>query len=217
MFDKVQRVQKVRSGETLRFRDSKGRLTKFDARKKLVAEIWRVDRAGKKTIARKTDKVLNKTKSGRPVPQKFSASKTKKQILFLKNEKQGPRLSAVVKNKRITIDARFTIEDNIEARIPEMIDDIVKFSKRGNGGYMTAEFMVQDEDGEEIFEVVNLVLKGSRAYIIFSIAQAIIARLYKNKNRMSNIKKSPLKKRARYLRSLSIRFQWTETKQLKEV
>ncbi len=223
LFEKFERVEKVRQGESLRFRDARGRLTKFDGRKKLTAEIWRVSTGknskGKKvTIARRTNKVLNKTKSGKPILQKFTAKKTKKQLLFLQNARQGPRHSSEVKNKRVTFDARHTIEDNVEAKLPEMVNDIVKYSRRGNGGYVTIEFTVMDpETNEEKFEVINLVLKGTRGYIIYTIAAAIIARLYANLKRMSSIKDSPIGKRGTYVRSISPRFTWMETKRLQNL
>lgn len=220
MFDKFKYVKKVRSGETLRFRTPNGKLAKFDGRKKLIAEIWITSTVKKgkktKTISRRTDKVLNKTRKGQPIPEKFNSKTTKKRLLFLKNEKSGPRISAEVFFQTITIDARHTIEDNIEMKLPKMINDILTYSRRGNGAVVTIEFQLSTDDGNR-FEVIRLVLKGNKGYIIKTIAAAIIARLYSNARRMSNISDSPIKKRGKYVRSIKPRFSWTETKRLQDV
>lgn len=222
IFDKFKYVKKVRQGESLRFRTPDGRLTKFDGRKKLIAEIWVTSTVTKgrkkKSISRRTDKVLNKTRKGRPVPEKFSPKLTKKRLLFLQHAKKGPRHAAEVKSKRITIDARHTIEDNLEIKIPEMAQDIQKWSRRGNGGYVTIEFQLRENETNLLkVEVINIVLKGNKNYVIKSVAAAIIARLYANLKRMSNISDSPLGKRGNYARSIKPRFTWTETKRLQDL
>lgn len=209
LFDTLVRVKKVRQGESLRFRLPSGKLTKFDGRKKLVAEIW----LGNK----KTNRVLNPTKKGKPIPQKFDARVTKKRQMFLRNAKSGPRISAEIKEIKITLDARFTIEDNIEAKCPEMINDIVTYSRRGNGGYVTVELTLKTEFGEVFYETITAVIRGGRALIILELARMIIARFYRHEMRMSNMKISPLGNRGRYVRGAKARFTWTETKRLQDL
>lgn len=207
LFDKFENVKSVRQKESLRFRDTKGRMVKFDARKKLVAEIW--------LDGKKTNRVLNRTHKGRPIPEKLPSRLTKKRLLFLRNAKQGPRLASIPVSKSISIDSRFTITDNIEAKCPEILDDTIKYTRRGNGSYVTIEITLK-KDGESIYEVVNWVLKGhSRSYLSLELARAIIYRLYRNEQRASNMKLSPLGKRGIYVRSFKVRFTWDETKSLK--
>lgn len=213
--DKLRSTSKVVRGESIRFRDSKGKLTKFNHRKKLIAEIWRTDKAGKKSITKKTNRVLNQVKGGRPIPQKFKARTVKRKKLFLKNAKQGPRHSAVEKKISTKFDARLSIEDNIENKCDPMLSDIAKFTKRKNAALITTEFnFYSPEIGETKYEVVRLIIKGSKQTSIKEIAASIIARLYRNKLRMSNIKISPMGKRAQYVRSIPISFRWVESKRL---
>lgn len=207
LFDTFKHVSKVRSGEVLRFRDERGRLTKFDGRKKLVAEIWR---------DRRTDKVLNRTKKGKPIPQKFDARVMRKRQLFLKTSRQGPRKSAVIKEKRILIDARLSIEDNIDAKMGDMLTDVVTYSRRGNGAIITVDFEIPT-DGGDVHESINFGTKGARGMVVHDLAAIIISRMYRHARRMSNLKISPLGKRGKYVRSISPRFTWTETKRLKDL
>ena len=213
--DKLRSTSKVVRGETIRFRDSKGRLTKFNHRKKLIAEIWRTDKAGKKSITKKTNRVLNQVKGERPIPQKFAARTIKRKKLFLKNAKKGPRVSATEKYLRTKFDARMSLEDNTEMKCGEILTDIVKFTKRKSAAIITIEFNFISPDINEIkYEVIRLIIKGSKQTAIQEIAASIIARLYKNKLRMSNIKISPMGKRAQYVRTIPISFRWVESKRL---
>lgn len=213
--DKLRSTSKVVRGESIRFRDTSGRLVKFNHRKKLVAEIWRTDKAGKKSITKKTNRVLNQVKGDRAIPQKFAARTIKRKKLFLKNIKQGPRQSAVEKKISTKFDARLSLEDNTENKCGEMLTDIVKFTKRKNAAIITVEFnFYSPEILETKYEVVRLIMKGSKQTAIKEIAAALIARLYRNKLRMSNIKISPMGKRAEYVRSIPISFRWVESKRL---
>lgn len=209
LFDTFRHVKSVRQGETLRFRSPNGKITKFDGRKKLIAEIW--------FHGKKTDRVLNKTKNKKPVPQKFPARQMKKRVHFLRAYKAGRRIKSEPQSMRVNIDSRYTIIDNVEAKCGRMLDDVITYSKRGNGAFLTTEFKVTDEDGEELFETINMVVRGRRGFISLEIARNIIARMYKHKKRMSSIQKSPLGRRAKYVRSLPIKFTWDETKRLQDM
>lgn len=211
LFDTFENVKGVRQGESLRFRDKNGRLTKFDGRKKLIAEIWLNNK--------RTNRVLNKTKKGQPVPQKFDARLTKKRQLFLRNAKQGPRKASEPKSKKISIDARFTIADNIEAKVPEMLSDTVKYTKRGNGSYITIELTLKNKStGENFYEVINAVIKSTKhSNIALDLARLIIHRLYRNEMRASSLKLSPIGRRGDYVRSFQAKFTWDETKSLKDL
>lgn len=213
--DKLRSTSKVVRGESIRFRDLSGKLTKFNHRKKLIAEIWRTDKAGKKSVTKKTNRVLNQVKGDRPIPQKFAARTIKRKKLFLKNIKKGPRQSAIEKKISTKFDARLSLEDNTENKCGEMLSDIVKFTKRKNAAIITIEFNFESPQILEIkYEVIRLIIKGSKQTSIKEIAASIIARLYRNKLRMSNIKISPMGKRAEYVRSIPISFRWVESKRL---
>lgn len=206
LFDKVVHVKSVIKGESLRFRDVKGRAAKYDGRKKLVAEIW----LGNK----KTNRVLNNTKHGKAVPQKFYNRYINKQLLLIKSRNAGPRANATPKQLRILIDAHYTIEDNLEAKADVLLTDITKFSKRGNGAHIVMEFPLNTEEGTQ-YQVIQTVIKSStKQYAIRELAALIISRLYRNKLRMSNLKISPLGTRGAYVRSIKITFTWYETKPL---
>lgn len=210
LFDTFESVPKIRQGESLRFRDTNGRLTKFDGRKKLIAEIW----IGNK----RTNRVLNRTKKKQPVPQKFASNAMKKRILFSRVSKQGPRKTSEPKSKKFKIDSRFTIADNIEAKCPEIADDTVAYTKRGNGTYATIELTLKTTYGENFYEVISAALKTtSKQYVFLELARMIIHRLYRNEQRASNKDISPLGRRARYVRSFAVKITWDETKRLQEV
>lgn len=208
LFDTFESVKNIKQGETLRFRDSNGRLTKFDGRKKLIAEIW----LGNK----RTNRVLNKTKKKQPVPAKFSSKQIKKKQLAAKVARQGPRVSAEIKSKTFKIDARFTIADNIEAKCPEVGIDTVIFSKRGNGSYIRITLKLKDENAEFFYEYIAMVSREyTRQKVFDEIARVIIGRLYSNKMRASSIKMSTqLGDRGRYVRSIETTISWEETKRL---
>lgn len=209
LFDKFENVKTVTQNESLRFRDSKGRLVKFDGRKNLIAEVW----LGNK----RTNRVLNKTKKGQPVPQKFASNAMKKRIHFLEHVKKGPRVATEPKSKNISIDSRFTIVDNVDAKLPEIVNDTLIFSKRGNGSYVTVELTLK-KSGENIHEVITAVIKSTKKdYISLELARLIVHRLYRNEQRASNMKISPMGNRAAYVRSFKARFTWDETKRLKEL
>lgn len=208
LFDTFEHVKNVKKGETLRFRDTNGRLTKFDGRKKLIAEIW----LGNK----RTNRVLNKTSRKQPVAKKFPTKFIKKTQLASKVAKQGPRVAAELNSKRFTIDAHQTIAANIEAKCPEVGNDTVKFSKRGNGAYITIALTLKDENGELFYESIQMVSREfNRQKVYDEIARVIIGRLYSNEMRASSIKMSThMGRRGRYVRSIKTFITWTETKKL---
>ena len=221
LFDTFKRAKKVVAGESIRFRDASGKLTKFDGRKKLVAEIWKVDKVKRKgktvTISRRTNRVLNKVKKGKPIPEKINAKFIKKKKAFLEFSRKGLKSSSEIKNARILVNAHFTIEDNLEMKIPQMINDIVKWSKKGNGAYATIEFSLDTENGK-IYEVIRLVVKGTRGDVVRMLASAMIAKIYSYKYRMSSIADSwQMGDRGKYLRSLQVKFSWTETRRLSDM
>lgn len=196
----------ISSTESLRFRDKNGRLTKFDARKKLIAEIY--NREGQKT-----GRVLNKTIKGKPVPQKFESRKMKARLLSIKAERAGFRREVGPKELRIKLDARFTITDNILAKADKMLSDVVKFTRRGNAAIIIIEFKANDS-----FITIQTVERSTNKELIaLNLARLIIHRLYRNEERMSGIKKSPMKDRAHYVRSKEIKFSWFETKRIKTI
>ena len=204
MFTDSVHVNNVRSKESLRFRDKSGRYVKFDGRKKLVAELWQ--------YGKKTNRVLNKTKKKKPVPQKFEPRLIKRRLLFLEQSRRGVRKAAKVSTQQIKIDARFSIVDNLIAKDKNMASDCINFTRKGNAMYVSMEWRATNEEGQ----IVTLTSDGyfkflSKAPFYLEIARYIIWRMYRNMNRMSNIKKSPLGKRARYVRAISVRFNWSET------
>ena len=172
----------------------------------MIAEIYI---GGKKS--RHPTRTLNKISKNKPVPQKFNAPKMRKRLLFQKATRKGIRQKAIVKDITIKIDARVTIADNIENKADSMLSDIVKISRRGNAAFVTIEFQLDDG----YHSINTVVVKLNKGAIALDLARAIIARLYKNKKRMSNIKKSPMGKRAKYVRSLEIKFSYQESKSLK--
>lgn len=203
----------ISSTESLRFKTPNGKFTKFDGRKKLIIEVYNKEN-------KKTGRVLNRVKKGLPVPQKFNARIIKKKILRSKVAKQGPRQAATINSKEINIDAHYTIIDNIEAKCPEMIKDIIDFTKRKNAAQVQIDFYLK-----EISKKDNTVLKSenitinsvirsqSPTYISLELASDIIGRMYRNERRMSNIKKSSRPKHA-YTRSIKTKFTWSETKRV---
>ena len=201
-------VRNVKKGESLKFRDSKGRLVKFDGRKKLIAEIW----MGNK----RTNRTLNKTSKKQPVPKKFPTKFIKKTLLSSKVARQGPKASSVINEKRFTIDARQTIAINIEAKCPEVGNDTVKYTRRGNGAYITISLTLKDENGETFYEGIQMVSKEfNRQKVYDEIARVIIGRLYSNAMRASSIKMSThMGRRGRYVRSIKTFITWSETKAL---
>lgn len=213
------------------FRDSSGKLTKFDARKKLISEIWRIDtktyttksgKVRKKSIRRKTDKTLNRVTRGKISPQKFNSKDIRKKRKFLRSQKVEMKRVAVIKRKKILIDARYTIEDNLIAKMSDMISDIAKYSRRGNGAIVIIDFSFPEyETGETIYQSIRIVIKGSKKTIPLEVARYIIARLYANQKRMSSLKDSEhgggIGKRGEYLRSIRASFQWYETKRITEL
>ena len=218
-FDKFIHVKGVREGETLKFRDQRGRLTKIDGRKMLVAEIW--------FHGRRTPRTLNRTKKGEAIFQKFDGRLMRKRILFLQNAKKGLPQSTEVKSKRLKINSHYTIVDNLEAKIPELAADTVTYSRRGNGSFIEMDIQLkreyEDAEGQKAYdnfvESVNLVLKSqNRGYIFLELAREIIHRLYKNNLRASGIRLSTkMGKRGKYVRSFEIGFRWQETKSLKDM
>ena len=208
LFDSFESVKNVKRGESLRFRDINGRLTKFDGRKKLIAEIW----IGNK----RTNRVLNKTSRKQPTAQKFPSRFIKKTQLASKVAKQGPRISSEIKSKSFKIDAHFTIADNIESKCPEVGNDTVKFSKRKNGAVIRITLKLKDENGENFYETINMVSREfNRQKVYDEIARVTIGRLYANEMRASSIKMSTqMGRRGRYVRSIETVISWEETKRL---
>lgn len=203
----------ISSTESLRFKTPQGKFTKFDGRKKLIIEVYNKEN-------KKTGRVLNRVKKGLPVPQKFNPRIIKKKQLFAKVAKQGPRQAATLNEKEINIDAHYTIMDNIEAKLPEMIKDIMKFTKRKNAAQVQIDFILKEvlrKNGEVLrYEnvTINDVIKSqSPTYISLELARDIIGRMYRNERRMSNIKKSSRPKHE-YTRSIKAKFTWYETKRI---
>lgn len=196
----LKRVYKLVEGESLRFRDKKGRLTKFDARKKLTSEIW--------FQGKKTGRTLNKISRKEIVPQKFEPRSMKKRLQYVKTRSKGPLQSGPVKNLTIKINANNTIADNIESKADSMLTDIVKNTKERHSTFLDIDFEVFG-----VHESINTIQKGTnKSVLAMEIARYIIARLYSNKARMSNIKKSDIGDRAKYVRTLTVSFSWQKSK-----
>lgn len=200
-------VKTLIEGESIRFKDSRGKFTKFDARKKLVAEIYI---GGKKS--RYPTRTLNKISKNKPVPQKFDSKRMKKRLLFQKVTRKGRKQIAEVKDLTVKIDARLPIFENLEIKADSMLKDMSRATKRGNATFVTIEFEIVDEGYHAINMVIALSNKGA---IALDLARAIIARLYRNKKRMSNIQISPIGRRGKYVRSLTVKFSYQESKRLK--
>lgn len=196
----------ISSTEFLKFRDKNGRLTKFDARKKLIAEIYNKD-------GQKTGRVLNRTVKGKPVPQKFESRKMKARLLSIKAERSGVRRTSIEKTLKIKLDARFSITDNILAKADNMLSDVVKFTRRGNAAIIVIEF----KSNESYITIQTVERSTNKETIALNLARLIIHRLYRNEERMSGIKKSPMGDRAHYVRSKEIKFTWFETKRIKTI
>lgn len=196
----LKRVYKLVDGESLRFRDKNGRLTKFDARKKLTSEIW--------YQGRKTGRTLNKISKKKIVPQKFEARSMKKRLQYVKTRSKGQLQSAPVKNLTIKINANYLIADNIESKADSMLIDIVKNTRLRHATFLDIDFEIFG-----VHESINTVQSGTNKSILaMDIARYIIARLYSNKARMSNIKKSDIGDRAKYVRTLEVNFSWRKSK-----
>lgn len=193
---RLKRISILKPGESLRFRDSRNKFAKFDARKKLVAEIW--------YAGRKTNRTLNKISKNKPVPQKFPARQMKKRRLSIKAEKIGQDQKSEVKELSIKLNAHHTIADNVEAKADRLLSDIVKNTKNRRATFLTIEFELFNE-----YHSIDVVIRGSnKGNLALEIARYIIARLYRNEARMSGIKKSDLGNRAKYVRTLEVKFTW---------
>ena len=197
---RLKRISILKPGETLRFRDSRNKFAKFDARKKLIAEIW--------FAGRKTNRTLNKISKNKPVPQKFPAAKMKKRQFSIKAEKRGQDQKSEVKSLTIKLNAHHTIADNIEVKADKLLSDIVKNTKQRKATFLTIEFQLWGE-----YHSIEVVIRGSnKGNLAMEIARYIIARLYRNEARMSGIKDSDLGDRADYVRTLEVKFTWNASK-----
>jgi len=209
LFTEFVHTKKVRSRESLRFRDKNGRLTKFDARKKLIVEIW----LGNK----KTNRVLNETKKKKPILQRFNKRSIRRKQLFLENEKKGHRKSSEIKQKSIIIDAHMTIMDNLESKIPELLDDCIEYTKRGNACIVNITIHTTNNEKRYLtFDVRSIIKETSPLKAALELARNMIHQLYINEVRLSGIDKTQ-NIRAKYRRSIKVDFAWYESYALKDM
>ena len=198
----------ISSTESLRFRDKNGRLTKFDARKKLIAEIYNRD-------GQKTGRVLNKTRKGKPILQKFESRKMRARLLAIAAERAGFKEDQEQKSIIMKMNVHHTITDNITAKCDDMLSDIAKFTRHGNAGIIVIEFKLENGDNITIQTVERSTNKEN---IALNLARLIINRLYKNSERMSGIKKTKFKGDGSiYVKKKHIKFTWFETKRIKTI
>lgn len=208
----VQKIKTIRGREFLRFKDSRGRFTKFDGRKKLIAEVWITDtytdrKTGKVTKRkRKTQYYLNSISKKKPVPEKFSKKRISKMQRRAKAEVLIP-IESTQQELKIMIDARYSIQDNLILKADTMLEFIQKNSRANEGVSLTCDFdyKIPFQDRRR-YESFNLLIKGKKDFTSLEIAQNMIYRMYREKLRMSSIKDSPLGDRADYVRYVKAKF-----------
>lgn len=208
-------VKTLRPDEYILFRDTRGRLTKFDGRKKLLAEVWK---AGRKTDLYYLNSI---SISKGPMPRKFDKKKTENFIRFHEYSRQRQTAPPKKINQlEIKLNAHFTIQDNLLAKADDLLSFIVKRARKSISTYVEITIKFKTTEGFTRYEVIESIIREStKDNAAMAIARMVIARLYSNELRMSSLKDSSsnggIGERGKYLRSAVLQFQWYEIKRAK--
>lgn len=196
---KLKKIQFLKNGHVVRFKDSKGRWTKPDGRRKLISIIFKRSKKGKLV---KTNMTFNPTKKGKPVATKLSTSRLKRISILNKRGSAEVKPKTPPQREAYVFSARATIEDNI---IKKAVNFLQYAKKRKSGTFLILNYKIPDKlppiRSEFIFK------NFSTGLIVDELTRSIVSNVYKNKMRMSSLKDSR-EKNHEYLRRLNISFTW---------
>jgi len=196
------RVKDIGRGDRLVFRTVNGKLSKPDARKKLIAEIWR----GKQ----RTTFTLNATRKGKPVPQKFTR-KTLNNYLNLQKARNTEIIRVKPLTESINIDVRFTIADNIEFKAINTLNRIIYNTKRSLRSYVslnveTVKTINDVKVRTFLSPTPRIIYTLNKSQAALELARGIIYEMYRNGLRASGIKKTPAKQ-TEYTKKIKVTFE----------